>query len=310
MRKALVVAAACAALACDDTVDEPSMSPFELRFQAVANGSPVGCTDTIEGLGPDGAHRVGISDLRFYISDVRFEDAAGEPVRVELDEGEFQYHGEAGIVSLVDLTGTDEGSCAGNAIAFAEGTARTHSAITGMTFPDNVVAVSFDVGVSQPVMKAVIAETTAEAAPSPLNEMYWSWASGYRHLVFNFTVDDGAGGAGDGYVHVGSRDCGMPDGKALADRDACGFVNTPVVRIEGFDLSQDTVRVDLSTLLAGLDFVTPIHDMETFEVIGEGPGVSCHSGPMQAACGAVFDNLGVDMATGGAAASGNRVFVR
>lgn len=264
----------------------------------------------MDGLGPEGAHRVGISDLRFYISNVRFEDADGNPVRVELDEDEFQYHGDAGIVSLVDLTGTGEGACAGNAIAFAEGTARTHPAITGVTIRERVAATSFDVGVSQPVMKAIIGETTAEAAPSPLNEMYWSWASGYRHFVFNFTVDDGAGGLGEGYVHVGSRDCGVPDGKALADRDACGFVNTPTVRIEGFDLDADAVRVDLPSLLAGLDFLTPIRDMETFEVIGEGPGVSCHSSPMQAACAAVFENLGVDLMTGGAAASGNRVFVR
>ncbi|WDT76931.1 MAG: hypothetical protein MPW16_06875 [Candidatus Manganitrophus sp.] len=58
---------------------------------------------------------------------------------------------------------------------------------------------TFDLGVSQPLMKATIANNTAEGAPSPLNEMYWSWASGYRHFVMNFAVeDDGNGNGGDG----------------------------------------------------------------------------------------------------------------
>ena len=87
--------------------------------------------------------------------------------------------------------------------------------------------------VRSPTGKSVIANNTPEGAPSPLGEMYWSWATGYRHFVFNFTVTAGSGDTGDGYLHVGSLDCGAEGTLALEDRDACGFVNTtePTSRI-------------------------------------------------------------------------------
>ncbi len=115
-----------------------------------------------------------------YVSNVRFYNAEGEEVAVTLDENEFQYSGATGQASLIDLTKNSEGTCANSAIAFAEGTARVNDVITGTTLVDSVSRVSFDVGVPQALMKDMIATTTPEAAPSPLNEMYWSWATGYR----------------------------------------------------------------------------------------------------------------------------------
>ena len=55
-------------------------------------------------------------------------------------------------------------------------------------------------------MQATIATSTAEAAPSPLDEMYWSWATGYRHFVFNFEVDAaGELGEGEAQLSAGQR---------------------------------------------------------------------------------------------------------
>jgi hypothetical protein len=164
------------------------------------------------------------------------------------------------------------------------------------------------VGVPQALMKETIANNTPEGAPSPLNEMYWSWASGYRHFVANFTVENGQGEIGDGYLHIGSRDCGPADGKALEDRDTCSFVNTPAVILTEFDLQKDTVSVDIPKALSNVDFRAPIYDPMTFEVIGEGPGVECHSSPMQPDCGSIFSNFGVDMATGAAVPQMQKVF--
>lgn len=166
---------------------------------------------------------------------------------------------------------------------------------------------AFDVGVPQDVMRETIANNTPEGAPSPLNEMYWSWASGYRHFVMNFTVS-GPGGAGEGYLHVGSRSCGPEDGLALEDRAACKFVNTPTVALSISDLALESVVVDVRRLLQGVDFLAPIYDTTTFEVIGQGPGVECHPSPMQPDCANVFANLGLDMASGAASAESNRVF--
>jgi len=299
---------AALALACggdDTTATLPE--PFALRFAAMANGAPVGCTTSLAGLGPDGGDGVGLGDLRFYISRLQLLDADGTLLETVLDQDEFQYASDAGSVALVDLTGNTEGTCASNAIAGAEGTARTHEAITGTVRGGPVARVAFDVGVPQDLMRETIANNTPEGAPSPLDEMYWNWASGYRHFVMNFTVSSPTG-AGEGYVHVGSRNCGPDDGLALEDRDKCEFVNTPVVSLAVTDLELDAVVVEVPRLLQGIDFVAPIYDTTTFEVLGEGPGVECHSSPMQPDCASVFSNLGLDMASGEASPASNGVF--
>ena len=152
----------------------------------------------------------------------------------------------------------------------------------------------------------MIAATSEEGAPSPLREMYWSWASGYRHLVMNAQVET-PNGSGEGYVHVGSRDCGSAGQKALSDRDTCGFINTPRVELEVNGVGNRVIDLNLDVLLADVDFVVPLRD-ETMTVIGEAPGIECHSAPSQPDCGAVFASLGVDIATGASDASANQVF--
>ena len=306
----LVLSVGVASVACgseaDDEASKPP-SPFELAFVATANGDEVGCSDTIEGLGANEEHTAGLSDLRFYVSDLRFENASGKPLDFALDQNEFQYVGDAGFAVLIDLASNTEGTCAESAIANAEGTARTNRVVSGETVVEDVKSVSFAVGVPQQLMKQTIATNTPEGAPSPLNEMYWNWATGYRHFVFNFTVDSRDEG-GEGYLHVGSRDCGPEDGMALEDRDECDFVNVPQVVLDDFDLDADRVQINLPALLRELDFVAPVYDTTTWEVIGEGPGVECHSSPMQADCESVFSSLGLDPESGEADASENSVF--
>jgi uncharacterized repeat protein (TIGR04052 family) len=292
----------------DDEKEVAKQSAFALTFKAVADGAPVGCEDTVEGLGEDEASTIGISDLRFYVSNLKLWDSSGSEVDATLDENDFQYSSKAGQVSLIDLTSNTRGSCAGSAIAFAEGTRRTNDSIAGSTLVERVSRVSFDVGVPQAVMQDVIASHSAEGAPSPLAEMQWTWATGYRHFVMNFAVTNGEGKSGEGYAHVGSRDCGPADGLALEDRERCGFINTPQVELGSFNLNDDVVTVDIPRLLAGLDFVSPVYDLETFEVIGEGPGVECHSSPMQPDCPTLFDHFGLDIDSGKADASRNVVF--
>ena len=304
---ASLLLAAAGLTACTDSA-EPA-EPFALRFAAVADGREVGCTDDLGGFGPSGTDHVGLNDLRFYVSNVKFLDADGAAVELTLDSDDFQYASADGAVALIDLTSNTEGSCNTSAVDFAEGTARTHAALTGKTQLARVDRISFDVGVPQRVMKTTIANTTAEGAPSPLNEMYWSWNSGYRHFVMNFAVTNGAGDTGAGYVHVGSIGCAPDDGsKALSDRESCTFVNTPTVSLTGFDLATNTVAIDLRALAQGLDFISPIYDPVTFEIIGQGPGVECHSSPDQPDCPTIFAGFGVDITSGQATAATDRVF--
>lgn len=296
---------------CRSAEEPEKPAAFELRFAALVDGKEVGCSDDLSGFGPSSEHHVGVNDLRFYVSNLKFHDSDGHDVPVTLDSDEFQYSSQDGSVVLVDLTGNTEGSCSASSVAYAEGTARTHRAITGSTLVHQVTGVSFDVGVPQALMKATIATNTPEGAPSPLNEMYWNWNTGYRHFVLNFSVRAGGGETGAGYVHIGSRDC-APEGdgiKALEDRDTCTFINNPQIALSSFDLDADTIGIDLRKVLEGLDFVSPIYDPNTFEVIGEGPGVECHSSPMQPDCASVFGGFGLNITDGSASASANAAFV-
>ncbi len=307
----LFIMVGCSSGGNDDDDNAVAMTPFSLNFAAVDGSRVVGCDDVLTGLGPDQQNSVGISDLRFYISNLQFYDAANNKIALSLDSDEFQYHSDAGSVSLIDLTSNTSGACVGSAIAFSEGTARTNTDISGMRADIPVARVTFDVGVPQAVMKDVIANNTAEGAPSPLAEMYWSWASGYRHFVMNFTVEDGESTSGEGYLHVGSRDCGGDGALALTDRESCGYVNTPTVFLDDFDPTTQIVTVDISSLLNDLVFVAPIVDTEPpFEILGEGPGVACHSSPSdtQPDCGPIFQNLGLDETSGLADAATNAVF--
>lgn len=286
----------------------PSARSFKLAFVPVAGSVAMSCVDTITGFGPDGNHAVSMSDLRLYVSNVRFYDASGKEVAATFDSDEFQVADGKNTVTLIDLTSNTEGSCAENAIAFGEGTARTHAALTGKTIVDAVTRVTFDVGIPAAVMGDVIANNTLEGAPSPFGEMYWSWAGGYRYFVFNFVVKDGTGTAGEGYVHVGSRDCGSMGAKALSDRERCGFANMPAVALTGINLDKNQVAINLGALLANVDFRAPVYDPVSFAEVGETVGVACHSSPAQPHCTSIFSALGVSMSDGTSDAAADDVF--
>ena len=291
-----------------EAVDE--MAPFALRFSVVSGDTEVGCTEPLAGLGVDGAYTLHLSDLRFYLSELRFLDADGKEVPMELDFGDnaFQYQNDTGYVAMVDLTGNSEGSCL-EGVGTEEATSATHPAVTGLTHLQQVAAVEFKVGVPQPLMKDIINSNTPESAPAPLYQLQWRWAGGYRHFVFNGRVIDAEGAEGGAFLHLGSSGCTATDGeRALESKDTCDRINTPEVAIADFDVEKDVVAVDLGALVEGLDFVAPILDSETFEPIGEGPGVACHSGPMQPDCETVFGAFGLDLATGAADAATNTVF--
>ena len=297
----------------DDATEEEEtaaeMAPFALRFSAVSGDTEVSCSEPLSGLGAGGTYTLHLSDLRFYVSELRFLDADGKEVPMELyfEDNAFQYQNDAGYVAMVDLTGNSEGSCF-EGVGTEEATSATHPAITGMTHLDQVASVEFKVGVPQPLMKDIINSNTPESAPAPLTQLQWRWAGGYRHFAFNGRVVDSEGGEGGAFLHLGSTGCTATDGeRALASKDTCDRVNTPEVAIAEFDLEKDVVAVDLGAMVEGLDFIVPILD-ESMMPIGEGPGAACHSGPMQPDCPAVFGAFGLDLETGAADSVTNTVF--
>ena len=282
--------------------------PFTLRFAATDGSAPVDCTTKLTGLGPDGTMTVGINDLRFYVSDIVFSTADGTSLPARMESGDFQLMLPEGSVALVDLTDDASGTCVPGSVQFGEGTARVNTTIAGMNPLPGATHVSFRIGVPQQVMQAIIAAHSDVDAPSPMAEMYWNWAMGYRHFVLNHTVDAGDGTFGDGYLHIGSMGCGPMEGKALADRPRCDFVNSPLVRLPmAADGSLD-VAVDLRAVLQGYRYVAPIYDTTTWVEIGQGPGTACHSGPDQPDCDVLFAVFGLSRSTGDASGTADAVF--
>ena len=275
-----------------------SRTEFKLQFKAMVGQMELTCDDIYSGMGANEAYSIGVSDLRFYVSNLSFYDSNGEEIPLTLDDNSFQLNDDAGSVSLIDFSDTDSGFCE----LAAEGTPRTNTRITGMTEDQNIASVSFDVGVPQALMKSVITATDdVTDTPPPLSEMYWSWASGYRHFVFNFISMDGAhmDMIENSGLHIGSRDCGGA-GKALSDQDSCGLLNTPRVSLQNFNPHDNVVIVDVAQILlhaTAADFM----GMANF-------GIQCHSAVAQSACAVLFPSFGLDLEKGTADPNGNRVF--
>lgn len=298
-------------------------TPFTINFKAINNELDVNCDNAADGIGPDDAYSIGVTDLRFYISNVKFYDAQGLEITTTLDDTDFQLNHTDGSVALIDFTDADSGYCS----AAQEGTARTNTAIHGKTSVDTIASLSFDVGVPQTLMKSVIeASDNVADTPSPLGEMHWSWAGGYRHFVMNFVAmnNDNNIMVENSDFHIGSRDCGS-SGKALSDLDTCGLINTPVVMLDGFDPNIHTVTVNLASIFENIqdtDFVSDIwtefdgdeslcideRRNGTSCVSGQNFGVQCHSASSQSACGALFPNFGIDLSTGTSDSITNVVF--
>ncbi len=309
--------AGCGSSSSNPTTEKqtPPIDSIALSFKPMAGEMDVDCNNTIDGLGMENNYSVGVGDLRFYVSNLKFYDSSNQEITFELDQNDFQYVSDAGEVTLVDLTSNAEGYCGDLAADNTEGTARTNSRISGKISDSAVQSVSFDVGIPQALMKNIIeTNTTPEGSPSPMAEMYWSWQSGYRHFVMNFTIMDMHNTKGEGFIHVGSRGCSAESEKALESKSSCDLLNTAKVMLSDFDPSSDTVVVDINELLSGLHF----------KMMGDGhgshnqgshgqqddmkPSVSCHSGATQMDCTQVFPNLGLTLETGAADANENKVF--
>lgn len=282
----------------NDKKKSSSTRNFTLQFKGMVGDMALNCDDLYTDLGQNKAYQFGIGDVRFYVSNLQFLDVNGEVIPLTLNSNSFQLNHEQGSVSLIDFSNKESGYCE----IVNEGTPRTNTTITGTTANSDIVSVSFDIGVPQAVMKSAIAATDVTTdAPPPLAEMYWSWASGYRHFVINFTAMDSTHTdiVENSVFHVGSRDCGGA-GKALSDRETCGLLNTPKVRIDDFDPEVNTVIVDLAKIL---------DKAQDPDFIKNGNfGVQCHTSTKESACLSLFPALGLDIETGAANEANNSVF--
>ncbi|WP_205695679.1 MbnP family copper-binding protein [Conexibacter sp. SYSU D00693] len=253
----------------------PRTQAVDLRFAAVAGDAPVRCATAIPGLGTSGA-AAQLTDLRFYVSDVRLVRADGRavPVKLAKDNAFRTSRGGQG-VTLIDLE-DGKGACA------EEGTAATNASVRGTVPRGRYTGVRWTVG-----LPPALNHSDVVGAPAPLTSaaMAWSWQFGRKFLKVELS-DAGSGpapwAARTSYVHLGSSGCvGDP---AAGEQTVCRAANRASVRLKRFDPRKQRVAFDVRRLVAGVDLAAKDG--------GGAPG--CMSGPTDPECGSVLGALGVE----------------
>jgi uncharacterized repeat protein (TIGR04052 family) len=219
----------------------------ELKFVPVFDGRPISCHDT----------PVGLSDLRFFISELALIDVAGKPHKVQLlTDGRWQDD----VVALLDLE-DGRGSC-------LNGTRATNSLVHGTAEPGAYVAVRFVLGVPFGLNHA-----NPMLAQPPLSDpaMHWHWRSGYKFMRIGIVSP------ADGFwTHLGSTGCRG----TVQHIEACSAANRVAVELPLKGNEMPDILIDLSVLAASTDLT----DQQSSD---------CSSGPAEVACKAVFAAFGL-----------------
>jgi uncharacterized repeat protein (TIGR04052 family) len=201
-----------------------------------------------------------MTDLRFYVHNLRLEDADGQFHAVQLVPGEWQQAD----LALIDL---EDGS--GNCI---NGTTVTNSTARGTVSGQDFRALEFTLGV--PFSKNH-ADPLQATQPLGDADMHWHWRGGYKFLRAGLKSESDSF-----WIHLGSTGCTG----TIRNISGCDAPNRVTVRLEPFTPGDD-VLVDL-VALAGDD------------VLGDGVPTDCSSGPAEEDCSAAFAALGLNHATG------------
>lgn len=277
---ALALAGAALPALADAAPKKGAQQPVAIRFAALAGSTPVSCERPIEGLGTTGA-AAELTDLRFFVSDVRLLRKDGRAVTVRL-RGDSPWRVTSGkaAVTLIDLE-NGRGSCA------EAGTKGTNAFVRGTVPRGEYVGASWSVGVP-----FALNHTDATTAAAPLNSaaMAWSWQVGRKFTKIEVS-DPGSDAAGAWaastfFVHLGSTGCeGNP---ATGETVSCASSNRAPVTLRRFDPVREQVAVDLKAMLAGVDVT-----------VNGGGAPGCMGGPTDPECPAIFRVFGLRAPTGG-----------
>lgn len=233
----------------------PVEIPFEVRF----GEAPIGCSTAASGFF--------LTDLRFYVSDIRLITASGEGLPVDLTPDPIWQSEEVALLDFED----GQGRC-------ANGSAGTNTVVRGSAPQAGYRGLEFRIGVPERLNHG---DPLQAAAPLNGSSMHWHWVSGYRFLRAGIASDS------DGFwLHLGSTRC---EG-TVTDIEGCKASNRADVRLAGYVPGRDTVIVDLEPLVADVSFV-------------DGTPTDCSSGPAETACMLPFAALGIDFETGASVAS-------
>jgi len=241
-----------------------------LKFAAVVGDAQATCGQVFGELGTTDAHAEFL-DLRFYVSDVRLVNAAGQEVPLTLTQDGRWQHDNVALLDFENATG----KCADG------GTVNVRTEVTGTVPAGDYTGVAFDIGVPFDLNHSDLA-----AAPAPLNvsALFWSWSIGYKFIRVDLETDDGQ----LWNMHLGSTGC-TTDGPGFPPVSACARPNRPRITLAEFDPDHDTILFDVQALLAASDLHQDTPDSSA----------GCQSFPNdENECTHLFPNLGIDFESG------------
>jgi uncharacterized repeat protein (TIGR04052 family) len=223
-----------------------SSSRVEVPFTVTYSGSPVAC---------DGSATTTLTDLRFYVHNVRVFDANGQAKSVQLDEGEWQQP-DLAFLDLEDGTG----GC-------ANGTSETNAVVQGTVIGKNFRGLEFTLGV--PFSRN---HGDPLKAQRPLGDaaMHWHWRGGYKFMRAGLrnNVDSF-------WIHLGSTGCQG----TIRNITGCNAPNRVTVRLDNF-VPGDAVLIDLAQLVSA-------------GALDDETSSDCSSGPAEEGCLDAFAALGL-----------------
>jgi uncharacterized repeat protein (TIGR04052 family) len=250
----------------DDGDTNGATMPVSIAFAAVVGAEPFACGQTYESVGTPPTS-IEPRDLRFFVQDVELVRASDdEAVPVVLDVAPPWQAETVALVDFEDATG---------ACADGGGDPEINAVVTGTVPLDDYVGVRFSIGVP-----ADLNHQDPLELPDPLqaSSMTWGWLYGFKFVKAEVQEVVPDGPEGSGQFHLGSNGCtGMP----AVEEVQCALPNRPHIELAPFDAAVDTVVVDVAAMFAGTDLTVD---------------TQCHS--FQAECEPMFEQLGLDLASG------------
>ena len=241
----------------------PSMGSTSIRFQALIEGKPATCVEATAVEAADAT--VQLTDLRFYVHDVRFVDAEGEETPAVLRaDGRWQT-AEVALIDLEDGVG-----------ACRNGSPETREVIEVQAPNGSFVALRFRLGVP---FDSNHANPATSPAPLNLTAMSWGWMGGHKFMRLEAEVDGRSH-----TVHLASTGCEGIIGAITG----CARGNRPEIEVALSGRAPETVALHLDRLLG----VSTAAQPET------GGARTCMSGRADTDCASVFAGLGLDLYSG------------
>lgn len=251
-------------------------APTTIQFAFKAGEDALSCGQEVAGLGTTATTML-LNDLRFYVSNIRLLNEAGEEVPLSLNQdGLWQYQNTV----LLDFEDASAG-CA------ESGNAEMNSIVTGLAPEGDYKGVIFQLGVPFELNHQDVA-----VASSPLNvpAMWWNWRGGYKFVRVDMMSKGDT--PAPWFIHLGSTGC-KADEMTSAPAAACARPNVAEIRLDDFNPATNTIVADLATLLTNVNLN---------ESMPEPPG--CMSGPDDPDCGGLLPGFGLEIATGACAEAG------